>query len=216
MGSSSRLPGPHKSGGKASLDRTSHHSVASRGRTSRTTTPHPRSTTRKLAVRAAGEGIGAHQTKDAVILANAQTRRITDVNASALRLTGYERSELIGGSISKLVAPADREAQRSRMAAATNGPSLISPARYRHKDGSPIYVEIEQRLLGDGRILGVLRSPIERDPAEREFSQTLTRFDMFVATVDREGRISFANPALCALTGWSATDLIGRWWSAPS
>jgi PAS domain S-box-containing protein len=163
-----------------------------------------------LAVRAAGEGIRAHQTKDAVILANAQTRRITDVNASALRLTGYERSELIGGSISKLVAPADREAQRSRMAAATNGPSLISPARYRHKDGSAIYVEIEQRLLGDGRILGVLRSPIERDPAEREFSQTLTRFDMFVATVDRESRISFANPALCALTGWSATDLIGR------
>jgi PAS domain S-box-containing protein len=38
----------------------------------------------------------------------------------------------------------------------------------------------------------------------------LTRFDLIVATVDREGMISYANPALSALTEWSVEELIGR------
>jgi PAS domain S-box-containing protein len=38
----------------------------------------------------------------------------------------------------------------------------------------------------------------------------LTRFHLLVATVDREGRISYANAALSALTGWSVKELIGR------
>jgi PAS domain S-box-containing protein len=210
MGSSGRLPGPHKSGGKSALDRTSRQGVAPRRRMLHTPRHGQDAAPPKGEVAPARHGLRANQTKDAVILADGTTNRITDVNASALLLTGYERSELIGSSVSKLVAPADREVQRHRTAAATNSPSLISHARYRHKDGSPIYVEVEQRLLEDGRILGVLRSAIQRGPAEREISQMLTRFDMFVATVDREGRISVANPALCALTGWSATDLIGR------
>jgi len=210
MGSSSQLPGPHKSGGKASLDRTSHPGRAPRVRVLRPPTPGHRPTTPTLVVGPARNGIRANQIKDAIILANGQTRRIIDVNVSASLLTGYGRSELIGSPLSKLVAPEDREAQRSRSVASNTEPFLISQARYRHKDGSPIRVEIEQRLLEDGRVLAVLRSPIQRHPAEREISQMLTRFDMFVATVDRDGRISFANPALCALTGWSANDLIGR------
>jgi PAS domain S-box-containing protein len=38
----------------------------------------------------------------------------------------------------------------------------------------------------------------------------LTRFDLLVATFDREGRISYANAAMSALTGWSLEELIGR------
>ncbi|MGC2206916.1 MAG: EAL domain-containing protein [Candidatus Dormiibacterota bacterium] len=209
MGSSRQLPDPHKSGGRVSIDRTSHQSVAPRGRAPQTPAPAHDSLTPTLAVSPAPNGIKATQTKDAVLLANGKTRRITDVNATVLLLTGYERSELIGAPISKLVAPADRKAQRNRTVAAAHGPTLISQARYRHKDGSPIHVEIEQRLLEDGRILGILRSAIQRDPDQREISQMLTRFDMFVATVGPNARISFGNPALCALTGWSASELIG-------
>jgi PAS domain S-box-containing protein len=38
----------------------------------------------------------------------------------------------------------------------------------------------------------------------------LTRFDLLVATVDHKARISYANAALSALTGWSVEELIGR------
>lgn len=202
MGSLSQLPGPHRSGGTAPIVRTSHQGIAPRVKGSRTLTAW-------AGAALARSGVRATQTRDAVLLADGKTRRITDVNASTLLLMGYERSELIGAPISKLVAPADRKAQRNRSATASHGPTLISQARYRHRDGSPIYLEIEQRLLDDGRLLGILRSAIERDPDEREISQLLTRFDMFLATVDPEGRISFGNPALCALTGWSANELIG-------
>jgi PAS domain S-box-containing protein len=152
----------------------------------------------------------ADQTKDGIFLSDGRTGRIIDVNASASQLTGYERAELLGAPISKLVAPDDREAQRNRVAAATIEISLISQTRIRRKDGSLIDVEIQLRRLEDGRLLGVVHSASQGGLAEGQYSRMLTRFHLLVATVDREGRISYANAALSALTGWSVKELIGR------
>jgi len=146
----------------------------------------------------------------AVLLADVQTLRIVDLNASATHLTGYTRAELIGASVGRLVPPKDRAGQRIRIAAVTADVSQISLARFRRKDGSVIEVEIQQRRLDDGRVLAVVRRTGQRGLGEAEFSQMLPYFDLFVATVDREGRISYANSALSALTGWSVDELIGR------
>ena len=209
MGSSSRLPGPQKSGGTASSDRI-HPGRAPRGKAPRTLATAHRSARRLSENGATRAGSPDDRTKDSIFLADSRTHRIVDVNVSASLLTGYARSELIGAPLSMLVAPEDREAQRQRMAASTAHPSLISQIRYRHKTGTTIAVEIEQRRLEDGRILGVLRSASQRELVKGQFSQTLTRFDLFVATVDTEGCISYANPALCALSGRADADLIGR------
>jgi PAS domain S-box-containing protein len=152
----------------------------------------------------------ADQTTDGIFLADGRTHRIIDVNAGALHLTGYERSELIGASVSKLVAPDERAAQRSRIAATRADKSLTAQARYRRKDGSLIQVEISQRRLGDGRILAVVRGAGNGPLAGDEYGQMVARFDLLVATVDRDGRISYANTALSALTGWSLEELVGR------
>ncbi len=149
------------------------------------------------------------QTKDALLLADGKTHRILEVNASALRITGYQRAELIGAPLSKLVSPEDRDAQRTRYAALATEASLISQARFRRKGGEPIEVEIEQRHLNDGRILAVVRSSSQGGRGEGQFTQSLSRFDLFVTTVDREGRITYANPALRSLTGWGVDDLMG-------
>ncbi|MFZ0169625.1 MAG: EAL domain-containing protein [Candidatus Dormiibacterota bacterium] len=159
---------------------------------------------------ATNTGTPDDRTKDSIFLADARTHRIVDVNVSASLLTGYGRAELIGAPLSMLVAPEDRAAQRRRIAASTAHPSLISQIRYRHKTGTAIAVEIEQRRLEDGRILGVLRSASQRELVKGQFSQTLTRFDLFVATLDATGCISYANPALYALSGRAAGDLIGH------
>lgn len=151
-----------------------------------------------------------NQTKDAILLVDKKTRRVLDLNTSALLLTGYERAELIGALLSKLIFPSDGGAERSRLVAATSGATVIARRRCLRQDGSSIEVEIEQRGLEDGRILAVVRSARQLGRAVGQLSQTLTRFDLFVATVDRGGRISHANPALCALTGWGVDDLVGR------
>lgn len=169
-----------------------------------------RSSIPDLVVGLARAGISVNQTRDAIVLADGRTRRIVEVNASALRLTGYERAELIGAALSKLVGPAPRLGPRRRMAASATSPSLIFQARSRRKDGESMDIEIEQRRLEDGRILGVLRSASQRGTAAGQFSQRLTRFDLVVVTVDRQGTITYANPALSALTGWSPDELVGR------
>jgi PAS domain S-box-containing protein len=163
-----------------------------------------------LVVETVGYLTVANQTTDGILLADGKTHRIVDINASALQLLGYKRHELIGALLTQLIPVAALDIQRSRIAAAPNEPSLISRASYRRKDGSLIEVEIEQRQLEDGRILGVLRSLSQSEPGKGPLSQMLTRFDLFVITLDREGRISYANPALSALTGWSNEELIGR------
>ncbi|MGA7087576.1 MAG: PAS domain S-box protein [Candidatus Dormiibacterota bacterium] len=108
----------------------------------------------------------ADQTVDGIFLADGRSLRIIDVNVGALRLTGYRRSELIGAPISKLVAPEDRAAQRSRSVATPSEKSLVSQARFRRKDGSPIPVESQQRRLLDGRVLAVVRASSQAGLAE--------------------------------------------------
>jgi len=210
MGSSGHPPGLHKSGGKASPDRTSQQGGARHGTVTRSTRARPTSSISDLLDGEARYRILADQTNDAVFLTDASARRIIDVNLGSLRLTGYERAELVGALISKLVAPEDKEAQRDRIAAAGTERSLVSRARFRCKDGSPVDVEIQQRRLADGRTLAVVRAVSQGGMADGQYSRMLTRFDLLVATVDHQARISYANTALSALTGWSVEELIGR------
>lgn len=210
MGSSLQGPRTRGAPGKPSRAQRPRAVVLPGGNSSRPSRAGRGASIPNLVDGAACRPIVANQTKDGIILADGRAHRIVDVNASALHLLGYERDELIGAPLSKLVASEHRGTQRARIAAAPREASLISQACYRRKDGSLIDVEIEQRRLEDGRILGVVRSASQSGLAAGQFSQMLTRFDLFVTTVDRDGRISYANPALSALTGWSVDELIGR------
>lgn len=210
MGSSSQLPGLHNSTGKASLARTAHPDGARREKAKRPSRGRPRTSIAELMDGEAKYRILADQTKDAIFVADGRTRRIIDVNEGALALTGYGRAELIGARVSKLVAREDRTAQRSRIAATGTDKSLVSQARYRRKDGSLITVEIQQRRLADGRVLAVARGASPGALAEYQYTQMAARFDLLVATVDRDARISHANKALSALSGWSLEELVGR------
>lgn len=210
VGNSTQRSVAHNSRGQTTVGQLSRSGGANSGKPSPSTHAPPKSSIADLLDGEARHYVLADQARDGIFLADGRTRRIVDVNASALQLLGYSRAELIGAPVSKLVPPEDRKAQRNRIAAATTEISLISHTRYRRKDGSLVDVEIQQRWIEDGRILAVVRSAGQRGLAEGQYSRMLTRFDLLVATVDREGRISYANPALSALTGWSVNELIGR------
>ena len=201
MGSSSQLPGLHNSTSKAYLDRRAHPDGARREKAKLAPRGRPRTSIAELLDAEAKFRILADQTKDAIFVADGRTRRIIDVNEGALKLTGYARAELIGARVSKLVTLEDRAAQRSRIAATGTDESLVSQARYRRKDGSLVTVEIQQRRLADGRVLAVARGASQGALAEHQYTRMVTRFDLLVATVDRDARISYANTALSALSG---------------
>ncbi|MGA7087560.1 MAG: PAS domain S-box protein [Candidatus Dormiibacterota bacterium] len=136
MGSTTQLPGLRHPTGQASLGRTAHQDGAQREKGKRGSRGRARTSIAELLDGEVKYRILADQTKDAILVADGRTRRIIDVNEGALKLTGYERAELIGARVSMLVAPRDRAAQRSRIAATGTDKSLVSQARYRRKDGS--------------------------------------------------------------------------------
>ncbi len=207
MGSTNQLPGPPESGPAANFGQRSGSSRSHGSISGRSTVRRQKATgsTRRLEP----PRIGSGQIRDAVFFVDAQSRLVLDVNASGLRLTGYRRPELLGASLSMLVPAADDGAQRRRIAALARKPSAIMPIRYRHKDGSIVDVEIEERLLAGGRILAVLRSSSRGQRDLGSLNQSLSRFDAFFAVLDAKGRISYVNDSLAALTRRRVDQLVG-------
>lgn len=152
----------------------------------------------------------ADETSEGVFLVDGGSLRILDSNRGAASLTGYSQAELLGKSIRDLVPNEERPDQELRISRVSAQRSSISATRMRRQDGSLISVEIRQRRLEDGRILAVAQESGQRLLAESHLRQMLTGIDLFAATLDRESRISYANPAFQALTGWSADELLGR------
>ncbi len=143
---------------------------------------------------------------------------ITDWNAGAARLYGYDQSEAIGGVFSSLV--------RSDIGRADLDFTKISDLVSRHetvhhkKNGSPIEVSVTMSPIHDvdGHIVGV--SAIAHDITERQRaanalreSEEKLRLILNSAAegiygVDREGYCTFCNQACVRLLGYDSDDAI--------
>jgi PAS domain S-box-containing protein len=151
----------------------------------------------------------AEQTPSGIFLLSSRSLRILDTNAAASKLTGYSHKELLGMRHAELVPEASRVEAAAQLATVTVGGMQVSEVKCQRKDGSIVDLEVEQRRLDDGRILSVFRDTSQEVQAEGQLHQMLSGIRLFAATVDADGKISYANPALSALTGWSVDELIG-------
>ena len=67
--------------------------------------------------------------------------------------------------------------------------------------------------LRNQTLAGELRAQLREVAAsERRLSELLENVRMIAVSLDMEGRITYANPFLCELTGWSSDELVGRDW----
>lgn len=83
-------------------------------------------------------------TPDAVVVFNERTRRIEDLNAAALELYGYERSDLVGRPITYLLATHGTDASGAQAAPASKqglDPGILF-RRDQRRDGTAIDVEL--------------------------------------------------------------------------
>jgi PAS domain S-box-containing protein len=135
--------------------------------------------------------------------------RILDTNAAISKLTGYSQEELLGMRLPDLFPEAGRAAVAAQLAALATDGLRVSEAKCRRRDGSVVDLDVQQRRLEDGRILSVFRDPSQAVQAQGHLRRMLAGMELFAATVDADGKISYANPVLSALTGWSADELIG-------
>jgi PAS domain S-box-containing protein len=101
------------------------------------------------------------QAPDGIFVANLDGRYI-DVNSAGCRILGLGREEIIGKAISDLI-PHDKVAQleleKKRLVA---GEEVVSDWLLRKKDGSWLPVEVNAKILPDGRWQGFVRDLSER------------------------------------------------------
>jgi PAS domain S-box-containing protein len=108
---------------------------------------------------------------------------------------------------------------------AYSGTTATAVWRCRRHDGDYVWVETTARARANdnsqlGAVVCASRDINERKQIEDALRTSEQRFRSALETIrfvavglDVEGRITFCNDALCALTGWRRTELIGEiWW----
>ncbi|MEM1182716.1 MAG: PAS domain S-box protein [Acidobacteriota bacterium] len=148
---------------------------------------------------------------------------ILEISPSVEKQSGYPRAELIGAPAHKLFVDSQDRHNLVR-AISENAEASDFELRMRHKDGRTVYVSANAGWLRDdlGEIAGYAgtwRNIDDRKQAERqrrlvelerqklELAVNATADAIFIT--DPKGTINYVNPAMEALTGWSASELLG-------
>jgi two-component system cell cycle sensor histidine kinase/response regulator CckA len=144
-------------------------------------------------------------------------------NPGAARIFGYEDSEIIGRHGSLLFTPEDNlngASEHDARFAIESGRAEDSRWHVR-KNGTRFWANGVMVGLRDpgGQVIGlakIVRDDTERKRAEEQLQYQLNLADAIAANaaeglllMDKEGRITFANPTVEAMFGWSQEELIG-------
>ncbi|HVB54293.1 MAG TPA: EAL domain-containing protein [Candidatus Acidoferrales bacterium] len=153
----------------------------------------------------------AEQSTSGVLLLAGGSLDILDGNSAAAQLSGYTHEVMVTMSIAALIPePRRAEAVAGFGACTETAPAHIPDAQLQRSDGSIVFLDVRLRRLEDGRILSVWDDISGQHQAEEHLRQLLAGIQLFAATFDADGTISYANPALSRLTGWTVEELIGR------
>ncbi|MFM9998037.1 MAG: PAS domain S-box protein, partial [Burkholderiaceae bacterium] len=167
------------------------------------------------------------------VLQQSADRRFLRVNQTLCRMLSYEREEFLELDANVLIHPDDLDAAIAGTQRLFRGEiaSHVEEKRYRHHDGHYVWVRLTASLLNDesGRpltMIGVVEDIGQRRAAELERDQLLQQFreaavdlerqrlaldeHAIVSISDATGRITYVNSRLCAVSGYSADELLGR------
>ena len=151
-----------------------------------------------------------------------ETLAFLDVNDTAVRHYGYSRAEFLGMTIRDIRPPEDLAALDAHLGDVRRGTGAPEPGPWRHrrKDGSLILVETASHTLNfAGRPARFIHA---HDVTERERTQaqiraseenlaiTLQSIGDAVIATDACGTITRINPTAERLTGWPASEAVGR------
>ncbi len=164
------------------------------------------------------------QSNDAIFLAQAPCGRLVDVNASACQQLGYTRQELLTRSLGDLVPPeavAPIEALCAPKHENDREGARITTTLCK-RDGAALLAEITvQRATfqGTAYVVAVARDVTERvqaelklEEAERRFRTLLDNVRLVAVGLDQEGHVTYANPHLLELTGYTLEQVLGKDW----
>lgn len=163
-------------------------------------------------------------TTDAIVLVNA-LMKVAFWNKGAEETFGYAADDIIGQPLTRIIQDRyqeqlERHVQRVRL---LNGPHLASKTLElvgRRRDGSEFPLELSVtswKGKSDLFFTIIMRDISERRSAEEQLDRlhhhnqvVLNSAGEGIYGVDREGRLTFVNPAAAKMFGWDAQALIGQ------
>jgi len=151
---------------------------------------------------------------DGILVADADSVYL-EANASACRMLGYERHELIGLGANDIVAPIEHENLPPVIEAIRNNEVHHREWLMRRKDGTTFPAEAIATLMPDGKLLGMLRDVTERRRQQEELRSSEDRFRAIferagvgIALVDaHSGHFVRCNRALADMLGYTPENL---------
>lgn len=162
---------------------------------------------------------------DAIITIDA-SQRIRLFNQGAERAFGYRAEEVLGERIEMLLPESARDGHAAHVAGFGGGTQQSRfmnqrrPVVGRRSDGElfPAEATISRLDTGDEPLFtAVMRDISERRRAERELARARQYTEAILSSVpegvvglDRDGRVTFVNPAACDLLGYAQQELVGQ------
>lgn len=159
---------------------------------------------------------------DTIILTSLKDGLVVDINEAALKITGYERNEIIGNKTTLMniwVDPADRESYVSLLLKDGRVNNFETKLRMKSGEIKDALISGEIIQLGDEKyILGVIMDITEHKQSERKLAESEKLFaTIFYSnpaaislTSFRTGKLTNVNQAWQKITGYSESEVVGR------
>lgn len=160
------------------------------------------------------------QAPDGIFVADLNGR-YTDVNDAGCRLLGYTREQIVGKTITDLIPPEDVDRLWRSREELLRGATHSAEWRLRSNDGSYVPVEVNARILPDGRWQGFVRDIRERKHLEKQAEEARERLreseerfrlafeeaPIGMALLQPDGHFVRVNRVLCEIVGYDAEEL---------
>ena len=153
--------------------------------------------------------------QDGFWIVDPETLRILEVNDSYCKMVGYSRAELLQMSIPELelsenAVDVDRHLQRVMQ---ENGDHFETT--HRHKNGSAVHFDVSVKPIPEiGRIFAFFHNITARKQANEELRQSREKLEILlrelpigVSVIEKQGTVSYANPALEKILDLSQNNL---------
>jgi PAS domain S-box-containing protein len=129
--------------------------------------------------------------------------KYTDVNLSACKMLGYSREELLQMTVFDVMSNEDVQSNPPRFNELSEGKNLLVTRNLKRKDGTIIPVEINGKMLLNGKMLGMVRDITERKIAEQKLAESESLFRQTLDTMmegiqihDFDWRYTYVNDSL--------------------
>lgn len=151
------------------------------------------------------------QASDGIFIAD-RNGNFIDVNPSGSKMLGYDKEDILKMNISSIEAE-DPDLIPFRIGELSKGNILLFETKFRKKNNELLDVEINGKMLPDGRLQGIVRNITDRKKVNEEISllaHSLKSINECVSITDLEDNCIFVNNAFLNVYGYNENEIVGK------